>query len=182
MTDEIIAPAQLQWLIDCGRQLLDRQGGTPPSRFDVRQPGFVELEPWQQSLLQQQQQLRWRCRSRFPRPDLWLWTERSLAQASDHWSAHYKANLFPKDQLVVDACCGAGADLVALAGRGEVIGIDCDPGLSRLAEDNARSHGYQVQVKSQRLSSAWQGTGDWLSIDPDRRPAGRLPSATRTAG
>ncbi len=102
-----------------------------------------------------------------------MWTDRSLSQASDHWSAQYKAKLFPSHEPVIDACCGAGADLVSLAKRGEVMGIDSDPQMTHLAEDNARAHGYRVKVCTELLSSTWQGEADWLSIDPDRRATGK---------
>ncbi len=153
---------QTRWLIEHGRRLLDES------------PASIKgLQAWQDSLLSEQRQLRWRSRHRFPQPENWLWTDKSLAQASDHWCARYKASLFPDHELVVDACCGAGSDLVALAHRGEVQGIDCDPSLVALAHDNAQAHGFDVAVHSQQLPSEWSRPTAWLSIDPDRRVAGR---------
>ncbi len=176
-SDENISLEQFCWLIESGRELLLGQGTCPPKEFDVGKLTSGRLEPWQTSLLQQQVGLRWRSRTRFPRPELWLWTERSLSQASDYWSARYKASLFPAGQVVMDACCGAGADLVALARRGEVVGVDGDARLKQLSQDNARAHGYQVQVTSEEIVSGWQVPGDWLNIDPDRRATGRRTNA-----
>lgn len=172
-TEEHISPEQFRWLIDNGRRLLAEVGWCSPKEFNIGALAAERLTTWQQSLLQQQVELRWRSRTRFPRPDTWLWTERSLAQASDHWSARYKASLFPINHTVVDACCGAGVDLVALAGRGEVIGIDNDWRMAALSHDNARAHGYRVVVATEEIDGDWLVRGEWLSIDPDRRPSGR---------
>lgn len=163
----------MAWLIAHGRGLLQ-------STSDASQAEWPRnLAAWQSELLRQQIAYRWRSRSRFPRPDLWLWTDVSLAQASDYWSAKYKAGLFPVGERVVDACCGAGADLVALAGRGDALGIDADPALAALAQDNARTHGFEVQVQAARLPSDRSLQATWLSIDPDRRPGGQRTTAAQ---
>lgn len=171
-----LAPATaIDWLIAHGRRLLESSGDAKSADWGR------SLAPWQSELLRQQIGFRRRSRSRFPAPDLWLWTDVSLAQASDHWSAHYKASLFPIGERVLDACCGAGSDLVALAKRGEVLGIDADAALAALAQDNARAHGLDVRVQAARLtgqfpsqlSRGWSARTTWLSIDPDRRPDGQ---------
>ncbi len=164
-------PPAIAWLIAHGRKLLQATSdGQPADRG-------LHLAAWQNELLRRQIAYRWRSRNRFPEPERWLWTDVSLAQASDYWSAQYKAGLFPVGAAVVDACCGAGADLVALAGRGPVLGVDADPALAALARDNAREHGFDVPVHSLRLPcelpGSWQGPASWLSIDPDRRPDGQ---------
>lgn len=161
------APAAIAWLIAQGREKLSQ----PDS--DVHAWRAQGLEAWQVELLRQQQALRRRSRCRFPRPERWLWTDVSLSQASDHWSATYKAGLFPSGELVVDACCGAGSDLVALAARGEVLGVDADAGLAALAQDNAGAHGYPTEVRNEHLPAALPSAARWLSIDPDRRPTGQ---------
>lgn len=164
---DTLAPAGIAWLIAQGREKLSQ----PDS--DIQDWRAQGLEAWQVELLRQQQALRRRSRHRFPWPERWLWTDVSLSQASDHWSATYKAGLFPTGEPVVDACCGAGSDLVALAARGEVLGVDADAGLAALAQDNAAAHGYQVGVRAEYLPAALPLGTRWLSIDPDRRPAGQ---------
>lgn len=164
---DTLAPAGIAWLIAQGRAKLSQ----PDS--DVQVWRAQGLEAWQVELLRQQQALRRRSRHRFPCPERWLWTDVSLSQASDHWSATFKAGLFPKGEPVVDACCGAGSDLVALAARGEVLGVDADAGLAALAQDNAVAHGYQAGVRVGYLPAALPPGTRWLSIDPDRRPAGQ---------
>lgn len=173
-TEENSSAEQIRWLIDHGRPLLAELRMCSPKEFNLEIFAGERLAAWQQSLLQQQVALRWRSRTRFPRPDRWLWTERSLAQASDYWSARYKASLFPINQTVVDGCCGAGADLVAIAGHGNAIGIDSDPFMMDLSRDNAKVHGYEVEVINKHISATdWQPPGEWLSIDPDRRASGK---------
>ncbi|MCA9133295.1 MAG: methyltransferase domain-containing protein, partial [Planctomycetales bacterium] len=152
-----------RWLLRFGRELLLRPEAELPH----------DLQPWQRTCLQQQRELRWRSRHRFDCPEQWLWTPKSLAQASDTWCAAYKASLFPIATRVVDACCGAGSDLLALARRGETSGIDLDPRMAALAQDNARAQGYAVPVQRLRLPEQWSPQPDcWLHIDPDRRPQG----------
>lgn len=162
-----IAWSGIEWLIEQGREKLSQPNS------DVQHWRAQRLEAWQVELLRQQQTLRRRSRSRFPQPERWLWTDVSLSQASDHWSATYKAGLFPAGELVVDACCGAGSDLVAIAARGDVLGVDAEAGLAALAQDNARAHGYQAEVRAEYLPAALPSAARWLSIDPDRRPAGQ---------
>ncbi len=158
----------IEWLVREGRQILQD--------YPLTASGVVAktaLKNWQTVILEQQLTLRWRSRKRFPDPELWLWTDRSLSQASDYWSAKYKAGLFPVGARVLDACCGAGSDLVALAARGEVYGLDLNSSLAILAKDNCREHGYSVEVTACSLPEAWTDVAsDWISIDPDRRPGG----------
>lgn len=167
MTSEIPLE-QMEWLVREGRQILQDY---PLAAGTVRLPTM--LSSGQKAMLEQQLRLRWRSRQRFPDPKRWLWTEQSLAQASDYWTARFKAGLFPDTVRVVDACCGAGSDLVALATRGEVQGIDWNPSLALVATDNCREHGQSVEVHCGSLPEAWSTmASDWLSIDPDRRALG----------
>lgn len=113
-----------------------------------------------------------RAVNRFPDPSLWLWTRRSLAQASDWWCATFKAQLFPPRICVVDGCCGAGADLVALRHRGEAIGIDRDHELIALANSNLQSHGLPASAQTGELPQQLPAGTEWLHLDPDRRASG----------
>ena len=84
--------------------------------------------------------------------------------------AAYKASQFPVHSRIADLCCGIGGDLIAMAARCEVVGVDHDPISALLAETNVSMHGfstarvYCTDVTEQPLSefSAWH-------IDPDRR-------------
>lgn len=82
---------------------------------------------------------------------------------------------------MVDACCGAGADAVAIASRGcPVTAVDADPAMTLLAEINARRQGLSIRTITQPLSM--QLVRDLASdhagihIDPDRRPDDRRTS------
>lgn len=153
---------QANWLASEGREYLDSGDQSK-----------LQLSTWQLSLLREQVELRRRSSIRFPEPARWLWTPRSLAQASDWWCARFKASLFPTQVNVVDGCCGAGVDLVALAMRGAAIGIDRDPSLVAFANANLAMHGLPKSAKTGDLPQDFliQDANDsrWLHLDPDRR-------------
>jgi hypothetical protein len=161
---------QLAWLLKEGGAHLSAQGG-------IAKQALERLSQWQRALLDQQIQLRKRSRRRFPDVQQWLWTERSLAQASDWWSATYKASQFKRCGEVVDACCGAGVDCVALAQNAKVTAMDYDPNMCALALANAAAHQQEITAecsefnlqKAQHLAAS----ADYMHIDPDRRPAER---------
>ncbi len=98
---------------------------------------------------------------------------RPLEQATDEVVAAYKAGRFPPGRLMVDFCCGIGGDLLALASRGPVLGVDRDPVLALLAGAN--------------LAHASDGVGDRQSavVAQEAAPqlfAGAAPgTSTRTA-
>jgi THUMP domain-like len=147
------------WLLENGRGFLD----------DLAARQRARLSQTQQALLEQQIAWRHRSRFRFPQPNLWLWSDCSLAQSSDWLSATFKAALFPQDQLVVDGCCGAGVDAVALSLRGPVIAIDSNPWLASLAQNNAAAHGLQISAFAELLTVESLRGARWLHVDPDRR-------------
>ncbi len=149
-----------RWLIESGRPFL----------ADAAKKQRAGLSQIQQALLQQQEEWRKRSRFRFPDPSLWLWSDKSLSQASDWLSATFKASLFPECQLVLDACCGAGVDSVALALRGPVIALDEDPWMAALSASNALSHGKQIESFVESLSSQSLRSARLIHVDPDRRP------------
>ncbi len=142
-----------------------------------------ELFPWQQQFIDQQIRFRSRMRRRFPIEQSWLWTDRSLSQASDWWSASYKASLFPADVTVLDACCGAGVDTVALAARGGVIAMDnCDETLAIAHANAVGHHGADCPVEAlygtfpDELPAGTQ----WMHADPDRRPPDKSDNERKT--
>ncbi len=158
------------WLADEGRTLLEH---------DLNQAAGnqIGLDPWQKAMLAQQIELRARARRRFPNPHQWLWTERSLAQASDWSSAAYKASLFPPQCSVLDACCGAGVDAIALAALAQVQAVDRDPLMCWLTASNARWQGRALQVENASMSPVaaqrYAEQAAYLHIDPDRRSGER---------
>jgi hypothetical protein len=165
---------QVKWLVDEGFRIL-HQSATSAHEGDFS--SYSGLSFWQRNLLHEQLRLRARAGRRFPDPELWLWTDRSLSQASDWWSAQWKANLVPEQSQIVDACCGAGADLVAFAGRcHRVTGIDRAPWLIELAAANLRHHQLTAELRLCEFPSDDPPLHDesaWLHVDPDRRTTGR---------
>jgi hypothetical protein len=140
-----------------------------------------ELPAQRVHLVLEQADLRRRAVEKFSLAGQMFFTAKGLEQATDEWVAAYKAeNLAVGDDgTVADLCCGIGGDLLALAGRGPVVGVDRDPVAALFAEANvtaSRAAGRatgRVEVRAgevgcfdARSVSAWH-------LDPDRRPAGR---------
>ncbi|MCA9193929.1 MAG: hypothetical protein KDB03_19290 [Planctomycetales bacterium] len=152
-----------RWLICYGHELLG----------DKKSVSMLQnLAAWQREILNLQLKLRSRCTKRFPDPEHWLWTQQSYEQASDWWSAQFKASLFPPRQQIFDVCCGAGADSVALAKRGSVVAVDQDAIITMYASHNMKSHGVLGEVRQGRYR-AQECVGGLVHIDPDRRSDGK---------
>lgn len=159
----------LRWLAQEGHRALNR--------LKVEQSKPVKInwadtswQTWQEQLLEEQVRFRMRCHERFPNPEKWLWTDRSLQQASDWSSAVFKASLFESGLRVLDACCGAGADLVALAADHEVVGLDRDRHMLWLAHANLHAHEREGRLcQGEVTTSLGRLARVGLHIDPDRR-------------
>jgi hypothetical protein len=125
------------------------------------------------ALLMEQVALRRRARAKSTRAEAMFFTPQGLEQATDERLARCKAERFPQGGSIVDLCCGIGGDLIALAERGLVTGIDLDPILAVLAHANLRALGRQgdVGVGDATNTKALQSS-DW-HCDPDRRAEGR---------
>ncbi|MFN3188942.1 MAG: THUMP-like domain-containing protein [Aureliella sp.] len=134
------------------------------------------LTSWQKMMLDEQVQLQKRGLVRIPYAQSWLWTDRSLSQASDWSTAVFKSKLVPIGASVIDGCCGAGVDLAAFGLIGGATGIEQDPLLCRIAEHNAAAIEssvacHQGDVLQEVTSPGNENT--WLHVDPDRRATGR---------
>lgn len=141
------------------------------------------LAAWQKKFVEQQLRFRGRMRRRFPVEQSWLWTDRSLSQASDWWSALYKASLFPGGVSVLDACCGAGADSVAIGRRGPVIAMDACCETLAIAEANLLGHlesDAQAEVLLGDFPNDTPESTQWMHADPDRRPPDKSAADRRT--
>ncbi|MEM6778085.1 MAG: class I SAM-dependent methyltransferase [Planctomycetota bacterium] len=118
--------------------------------------------------------------------DLWWVTPRGLQQATEATVAKFKATLFD-DAVVLDLCCGLGADLIALSGRGPTVGVDADARIACLAAANlgvaghwsTRVHcgrvigGAVIDATGRKLPLMVNRADAWVHIDPDRRDAQR---------
>ncbi len=151
---------QAAWIVEQQATLLD---------WYKRGRAISSVRTSHDSLLLEQWELRRRAAARFPDPQCWFWTPRSFAQASDWASAVFKASLFPSGIEVVDGCCGAGVDLVALADGRDAIGIDQDAALVTLANANLRLHDRPGHARIGTLPASLDPAAAWLHLDPDRR-------------
>jgi len=100
----------------------------------------------------------------------------ALEQASDEIVATYKASRFPREVLVIDLCCGIGGDLIALANRGPVVGVDFSPVRGWMAAENVQAN--RESSAKDFLLLVCSATDVQLDasvcwhIDPDRRARG----------
>jgi len=152
-------------------------------------------------MLAHQRLQRNRAAKKFSDPEKWLWTAKLLEQSSDEKVARMTAAAFPNDARVIDLCCGAGADSVALARRGPVTAIDrCEVAcaltranlamhfpmnfLGSLSDSPSVALGSKLdrseyEVICSNAESIEIQTEDWIHVDPDRRSnSGRTTLAT----
>ncbi len=131
-------------------------------------------------------ELRQRGRSKFG--DLvppWL-TRGGLEQASSPAVARHRAQRFTRCAAVVDACCGIGGDLLALAAddrREIMVAIDRDPLHLAMAEANLRDLGIATPIRyvESDVESFAFPDGAAIFVDPARRSGtGRLRSGDST--
>lgn len=113
-------------------------------------------------------------------PETFWWvTRRGLMQSTRAAVATLKSSWLDGGP-VVDACCGLGGDLIAMARRGPVIGIDGDPETAEFAAANLVAAGCIDAAANVRCFDIQTDAMDalltpetWLHIDPDRRAGGR---------
>ena len=129
---------------------------------------------------------------------IWWVTSKSLQQATAWQVARLKSQWFA-NHPVFDLCCGIGGDALQLMARGPLVVVDSDPLIAELVAANLEIHrvlksdaagapASPVEMDSQtvtheptrvicgdvtRLSPM---RGNWIHIDPDRRPQFNLKS------
>lgn len=132
------------------------------------------LSAAQTHLVLEQVDLRRRGAVKFEKAAEMFFTRQGLQQATDQQIASYKAKRFPTHGRVADLCCGIGGDLLGLAARTAVIGVDRDAVACLLAEANCLGNGCP-SVEIRRLdvvSFSLRDLAAW-HVDPDRRPHDR---------
>ncbi len=118
-------------------------------------------------------------KNKFSDPQNWFWTRKLLEQSSDQWCAEETALDIPPESRVVDVCCGAGADAIAIAKRGlSVLSIDIDPVAIALLEANAKWNGVCVASDLGDAESLKVPPGSFVHVDPDRRTQGGRVTAS----
>ncbi|MBI3838852.1 MAG: SAM-dependent methyltransferase [Planctomycetia bacterium] len=136
----------------------------------------------QTHLVLEQITLRRKARTKFAAATRMFFTPRGLEQATDEIVAAHKAARFIGRKKIFDLCSGIGGDLLALAQRGETVGVDRDPIMATIARANGRLVAATAEAPLARGGpevclqdvgrldlaecAAWH-------IDPDRRPSGR---------
>lgn len=133
--------------------------------------------PARAHLLLEQVALRHRAALKFERAAQMFFTRTGLEQATDQWIAGYKASRFAPDRPIVDFCCGVGGDVLELAARGPVVGVDWQPVHALLAQANVEVCGRTAGRVETGDAGGWPLTPEqaW-HMDPDRRPEGERTS------
>lgn len=170
--------------LDDYRWLLSEEGTRWVNRVTDEQLPLVsqvsrlrrELSADRVHLILEQVELRARGRSKFVDADRMFFTQVALEQSTDQYVAAYKAARYPERKPIADLCCGIGGDLLALAPRGAVIGVDRDPVVALLAEANIRI----LKTRFLRQPAAEVKVAEVIDfpideytawhVDPDRRP------------
>lgn len=127
-----------------------------------------------ETLLREQWELSHIAKAKFPNHESWFWTRTLLEQSSDAWCAAETAKDFPNNTRIVDLCCGAGADAMALAACDHVVlAVDQSPISVSLLKANAKLQGQRLDVRCEAAEAIELRPEDYLNIDPDRRPTGK---------
>jgi hypothetical protein len=119
--------------------------------------------------------LRTRSRAKFPTLALPFLTEKGLQQSSGEFVARERARrigIITPDASILDATCGIGGDLVALAVAGsEVVGADRDAECASFARANLEHNRVRARVV---IADAARPAvrSDLVLLDPDRRAEG----------
>jgi SAM-dependent methyltransferase len=134
-----------------------------------------ELSAERTHLVLEQIELRQRAKEKFSLAERMFFTRKGLEQATDEQLAANKAERFSAEQPIVDLCCGIGGDLVALARRGNVTGIDADEIAALLTSANAAANGLSAEQCSVAVKDAVGVplAGCAWHCDPDRRREGK---------
>ena len=106
---------------------------------------------------------------RHPRAAEMFATHVAAQQASSAPVAAWRARRFRDFGKAVDLTCGAGFDLVAMAGATRSVGVDLDPVRLLFARANAETIGVRLLGLVRGSATAFQGDFDAAFADPDRR-------------
>jgi hypothetical protein len=116
--------------------------------------------------------LRERAAAKFARASEMLFTREALEQATHEQISHYHASQFPSGALVADLTCGIGADLIAIAARGQACAYEVDLQRASYAKHNLRVHDVEATIRiGDCLASEWDF--EFAFADPARRTNGR---------
>lgn len=167
--------ADYQWLTGADALLASLASADEPVHQQLSRLR-KSLSPARAALVVQQAELRRRAVEKFgPDATRMFFADIALQQATDLWTAQYKASRVAVDVPVVDFCCGIGGDLLAFAARGPASGWDRAAEIAHLAETNLQTLNLDEQANVQvglveehppEPEQTWH-------LDPDRRVDGR---------
>lgn len=120
-----------------GLQALERAAHLPPDRLTRLQKLRRDYAAWEAAGIVELWELRTRARAKFAQADRMFFTPEGLEQATGETISTYRAERFPADTPVLDACCGVGGDALALHTRGRVLAVDYNPATVACARANA---------------------------------------------
>ncbi len=123
-------------------KLAENQPASPAAISRVAAKTSVEAARWAFS----QWALRKRGAAKFSRAAEMLFDPEGLEMATHEAVAAYHASLFPPGEFVLDLTAGIGADLIALARRGEALGLEIDKSRAEVARHNLAVHGVKAEV------------------------------------
>lgn len=169
------------WLVSAeGKSWLEKIAGDPRPLHQLLASLRKDLCASRARLVVEQIGLRRRASEKFPWASVMFFIPLGLEQATDAWVGCYKAQRYPADQLAADLCCGIGGDLLALAFRGPVEGVDKSALAVLFAHANVEAVAGQLGLSPQAKTladdvSSWSAKGrvfpPW-HMDPDRRREG----------
>jgi hypothetical protein len=142
--------------------------GTPAGLTRLSQEVGDDLARW----AVRQWQLRSKAVSKFRNARNMLFVREALEQATNEQVAAYHASKFTGGELVADFTTGIGADLIALARRGPVIGYELDPERALYAAFNLKAAGLSGEVRREDSLTSRIGV-NYAFADPARRVDGR---------
>ncbi len=167
---------EYQWLVSpAAARWLDIAAGTDEKSL-VRMSLTLrkDLGVTRTHLVIAQAELRRRAGIKFKHANRMFFTRQLLEQATDDQIAGYKARRWPADGRLGDLCCGIGGDLLALAERGPVVGIDRDPVAVVLSMANCQLAGL-TSADVQLADACEHDVAKFVAwhVDPDRRIEGK---------
>lgn len=126
----------------------------------------MELSSWAATMWS----IRERAKAKFPKSRDLFFTRNGYEMASSSVVAAWHASLFPSGESVVDLCCGIGSDLMALAQKHQVTGVDSDPDHVRMARLNLQVSGLAGEViESDGIAWLQANKPKYFFADPARR-------------
>ncbi len=183
--------ADYQWLTgDEAGALLNELAADPAPLHTAVARLRRQLSPTRVHLAIEQVELRRRAADKFSHAGRMFFTRTALEQATDEWTAAYKATRLVRaagfTPAVSDLCCGIGGDLIALIERAGLlgtrsgessptpIGVELSPITAHLAAANAKTVlNREIDIRTQDAADFDFSTETAWHIDPDRRPTGK---------